>query len=136
MPALTSELYGKTLNFTTISPALLGGGWTNVKLLSIVDYDTARRFSDILGKHVGLSPYLPAGTPNDYRQYYYAKLQRADDSIHYLGVPWIVESSVEVVVETDILVRIKGKSHDDLLNIRQALMAIGLEDFTVEIVGS
>lgn len=134
MTTLDSSLIGKVIQFETNAPAILGARYKDVKLLAILDAGTAVLFADILAKHVAVYPYLPEGVLDDYTSYNYVKLEMPDKSIMIMGVPWINEASVQVIVNTDIVVKLKGRSHDDVNLVRQALLANGFEGFTVEVV--
>jgi len=131
MPAITSALIGKTINFQTNAPSILGARFQVTKVLSILDPDTARLFADIVSQHIAVYPHLPEGTVDDAFGYSYVKLRLPDDQIVVLGLPWIDENSVEVVNHTTLTVKINSTSQEDINRVRQALLANGFEDFTI-----
>lgn len=134
MTTLDSSLIGKIIQFETNAPAILGARYKDVKVLAILDASTATLFADVLARHIAVYPYLPTGVLDDYTRYNYVKLELSDKSILIMGIPWINESSIQVIVNTDIVVRLKGRNHDDVNLVRQALLANGFEDFTVDVV--
>lgn len=134
MTTIDSSLIGKVIRFETTAPAILGARYTDAKVMAILDAGTATLFSDILALHSAVYPYLPVGVQDDYSSYNYVKLEMPDKSIMILGIPWISESSVQVIVSTDIIVKLKGRGHQDVDLVRQALLANGFEGFTVEVV--
>lgn len=133
--ALTSDLLGKTLSFETNAPAILGAAYTAVKFVSILDPDTAKLFSDITAQHRSVYPQLvdKTGIPDDPLGYSYGKFLDANGATVILGLPWIKDSSVKVVTNTYLLIRINGAGTQDLEPIKQALTANGYRDYTVEV---
>lgn len=134
MVAITSSLIGKTIQFETLAPAVLGARYKDVKVLAILDPGTAKMFSDVLVRHIAVYPYLPPGIVDDHTRYNYVKLEMPNGAIEIMGIPWISESSISVIEQTDIRVVLKGRSHEDVELVRRALSANGFEDFVVEVI--
>lgn len=135
MPLTTND-YGKTLTFETVSPAILGSKIVNAKLQSIVDPATAKALGiiDITYQHLLVFNDLPPGTKDDPMSYNYAKFLMPDGSPALFGMPWIKEGSVVEVVVTDLVVRIKNVGHDTISIVRNALISNGITSgFTIDV---
>ena len=52
---LTFDLIGKVISFTTRAPSLLGTNFNRVKVLAILDRDTALNYRDVTSTHLPLS---------------------------------------------------------------------------------
>ncbi len=134
MTTIDSSLIGKVVRFETNAPMVLGARFTDAKVLAILDAATAAMFVDVLAQHTAVFPWLPVGVLDDYTSYNYVKLELSDQSVIIMGIPWINESSVEVIASTDIVIKLKGRGHQDINIIRQSLLANGFEGFTIEVV--
>lgn len=133
MPVLSLSLIGKTINFSTTAPAILGVEVRNAKLLGILDPGSAKAYDDIVSKHIQVYPYLPEGTPDSPTSYSYVKFAMADGSEKVYGIPWIDEESIVIVENTQVVVTLKNRGQADLDLVRQALLANGFSDFTLEV---
>lgn len=119
---------GKTYSFNVYAPNVLGTDFQNVKLLAIMDADTATRSGlDIYSQHRKIYPYVPAevGMPDDPTQYNYIQIITQAGNRTILGMPWIDESSIEVVTAQTIVATIGGVTASDMAIIRQALAQNG-----------
>lgn len=130
---LNMALIGKTINFSTNAAPILGVEVRNAKLLGILDPGSAKAVDDIRAKHIQVYPYLPEGTPDSAYDYPYLKFAMADGSFRVYGLPWIKEDSIEIVATTNVVVTLKGRGQVDFDLIRQALLANGFDDFTLEV---
>lgn len=133
MSGISYELIDKRISFTTVAPTILGASIKNAKLLSILDYTTASTMADIIQKHINLYPYLPQGTPNDYRKYKYLHLELLSGEVAVFGIPWIDEQSIVVNQDITYVVTIPSQSVSDLTIIRNALISNGIDNFTVDV---
>lgn len=126
--------YGKLSSFEVYPTSTLGDNYKTVKVLAVVDYDTARIYTDVANLAVIVYPSLPALTPKDYKQYKYVKLQHLDGGISCVALEWINQDTV--VFHTDVVatVRVKLKNIETVEILRRLLIANNLEaiDITVE----
>lgn len=126
--------YGKVLSFEVYPSAILGDNFRTVKLLSIVDFSTARMYSDVANLSVSVYPSLPVGTPKDYKQYNYLKIEFSNGDVSCVALPWINLDTV--VFHTDVVatVKIKLDSIDSIDKIRRLLVAnnLNLLEITVD----
>lgn len=133
MPALTSELYDKTLTFETYSPSILGAIIKNAKFLSHLDPQSAAANGLDLNIHNQVYPDIKEnGVPDNPNAYKYAKFQTAN-GILVLGVPWIKQSSIQIVETTTIIVTCPGYGAQDVERMRATLIRNSFENFTIEV---
>lgn len=132
--ALTSDLLGKTLSFETNAPAILGAAFTG-KFLSILDPGTAKSFVDITALHRNVYAQLvdKTGIPDDPEGYNYGKFTDSTGKTVILGLPWIKDSSVTVVTNTYLAIKIPSAGSEDLEKVKTALTAQGYRDYTIEV---
>lgn len=99
--------YGKIVSFEVFPSGILGSNFKAVKVLSIVDYDTARLYMDVNNLAISVYPLLPVGTPKDYKKYHYLKIQHANDNVECIALPWINNDTI--IEHSDVVVIIKVK---------------------------
>lgn len=136
---LTLDLVGKTIQFETQAPAILGSIVKNVKVLGFLDPGSAKGVIDIFAKHAEVYPYLPSGVAADSAtSYSYLKVQQADGTFTVYGLPWIKQDTVNIITQTNIVATIKGKNAMDVDKVRVALLAQGFdaEDLDIQVVSS
>ena len=122
---------GKVYTFSTLAPAILGAVIKNAKLISIVDYSSALKYDNIVTKYRTIYPVLPNGTPDSPEdcEYYIFKTESGDSVV--FANQWIDENTVELIQHVGIKVNISNGSLTDVNRIRDALNALGVEDFTI-----
>lgn len=104
---------------------LLGTGHKNVKLLAIVDADTARYWIDPVAYHANVYPTLPVGTPNKFDGYPYLKIKLSDGSVTAIGLPWIKDETFVEVTTRSMHLTIENVPAADQEKVLLALSAIG-----------
>jgi hypothetical protein len=130
---ISFSLIGKTINFNTRAGAILGVEVRNAKVVALLDPNTAKTFEDITAIHIQVYPYLPEGTPDSAFNYSYLKVITAEGKEKVYGLPWIDESTIELVDTTNIEVILKGRGEGDVALLRQALLSNGFDAFTITI---
>lgn len=129
----TNFQLGKTYSFNVYGGHLMTETFKNTTVLAILDYDSARAFLDLLQMHRQLWAFIPNGlAPNDPAQYNYLKLRMANGDTTVVGIPWINDSSVELVTSQTAVVTIDGVSAMDLTRIRNALVQNGFYQLSVK----
>lgn len=95
---MTTYQIGSTYSFQVYPVAQLGNNFQNVVVLAVLDATTVQQLGiDIWGMHMQLYPSLPEGTPNDPTQYQYIRIKLQSGQTTILAVPWIDDSTVELV---------------------------------------
>lgn len=129
---LDLDLYGKVISFDVYPVATLGDVYKKVKVLAIVDYDTARLFSDVETTANNVYSTLPVGTPKDAKNYRYLKLRSQNGAISCVALEWINQSTIVVHDEVYVNAKIRLRSIEDTESIRKVLIANGLDLVSIE----
>ncbi len=132
---ITSALIGQYVSFNVHPSTLLGNGFQRVKVLAILDGETAALFTDIYPQHAAVYPTLPPGVQNDPLKYSWVKIQFENGGVQVLGIPWVDSSTVTVVTATDINVIIRGAAVEDIPLIRNAINAAGFNTIEISTLG-
>lgn len=124
----------KIYSFSTYAPEVLGNNFQNVKVMAILDYDTARSTGiDLLSRHRQVYPRLPQGSSNRPEDYDYAKIALSDGTYTVLGLPWIVPNSIVEIGAQTIVVKIYDRTSADLDRVRNALLSNSITNFNITI---
>lgn len=123
---------GKVYTFNTNAPAILGTTIKNAKLTSILDFDSARRYDEVLFKYRSIFPLLPVGTPDQPDSCVYYKFKGENGSDIILADQWINEPTVELITAINIRLTITDISTLDISRIRDVLLALGYQNFNIE----
>lgn len=120
---LNTDSYGKILSFSVYPTTILGDIFQRVKLMSILDFDTANLlpYTDIPAMSVKVYPHLPAGTPKDYKKYHWAKFQHVDGSFSIIALEWINLNTIKEHTKVEIRAVIEAESIDASLRLRSCL---------------
>lgn len=116
---------GLTYSFEVYPSAILGTDFKNVKVLAILDKDSANQIISTQSMHVNVYPYLPAGTPNSPAGYNYIKILTQSGATTCIGIPWIKESTISVVEFKRATAVIDGVTLEDGPKIAAALLKNG-----------
>lgn len=115
-----------TYSFNVYPVALYGTGFKNVVVMGILDQETANLAGfDTVAEHAAVYATLPTGTPNDPSAYNYLKVRLPSGATKILGLPWIIESSIEEVNLGTFTLKIANQSANDQQAIINALTANG-----------
>jgi len=126
--ALTDSNFDKVLHFETYT----GERYTHMKFVSLLDGATVVELGfDAPAKHQQYIGSLPAGVPNNWKAYKYAKFYDIQNRAVYLGVPWINPDSVTEDDEAPYLITVWGVDTDTMNSIRSMLIANGVESFEI-----
>lgn len=126
--------YGKIVSFEVYPSAILGDNYRTVKLLSIVDFSTARMYSDVANLAISVYPTLPVGTPKDYKRYNYLKVEFSNGEIDCVAIHWINLDTVQFHTDIVATVKIKLDNIDSVDKVRRLLVAnnLNLLEITVD----
>lgn len=125
---------GTTISFTTFDPNYLGNDYQNVKVVGILDADTAARSGlDIGSEHAMVYPNIPPAVQplDDPTQYNYIQVVTQNGTRTILGMPWIDETTIVVETNQAATVVIQGVTSTDIANIRKALTMNGYNNLTI-----
>lgn len=131
---IDSTMIGKTISFKTHAQVVLGMDFTRVKVLGILDIDSARYVSDIERLAVAIYPALPAGTPTDYRKYQYVKLKMSDGTSSVVANEWIKSDTVIIQESVTASFTIDNINASDVEVISKMLRAYNYNTFSTKIL--
>lgn len=122
-----------TVNFELYAPTILGNGLQNVKVLGIMDAETAALFGiNPPLMHANVYAHLPPDTPNDFNGYPYLKVRLASGVTTAYGLAWIRDSSWQEVSVASLRLTIHGVQPEGRAIIKQALAANGFTAVNIE----
>lgn len=124
----------KVYSFDVYPTAVLGTSYKKVTVASILDYQTALGYADIEALHVNVYSYLPQGTPNRPQDFDYLLLRTESGDMTVVGVPWIIDETVELVESLKIQAIIDGVGTADLERIRACLTQNGYNNIDLQII--
>lgn len=115
-----------TYSFNVYPVALYGTSFKNVVVMGTIDQETANLMGfDTVAEHAAVYATLPTGTPNDPSAYLYVKVRLLSGATKILGLPWIVESSIQEIELGTFTVKVANQSANDQTAILNALAANG-----------
>lgn len=114
-------------NFTTLAPSVLNGSYQNIKLIATSNYEVANKYVDLLSLFRAVYPYLPAGTPSDYTQHSYLIFENNV----VMSTLWIDPASLSLASSYSATIVIPNLQVSDTAKIRDALLALGYSNFTI-----
>lgn len=129
-----ADYRNSVVNFDTLAPGVLGANRKNIEVVAVLDLDTAMLLSDVRARHAQVKIHVP-DLPESAKDYDYVKLRYSNGDIEVLGVPWIKNSSIEVVSSRKMIITIDNLTDGTEELARKALLQNGI-NFSVEIVGS
>lgn len=123
----------KQVSFEVYPSLMLGNNFKNVKVMGIIDADTARMLGhDAPAMHANVYPTLPPGVVDAYDEYLYVRVKYSNGQQAILGLPWIKAATVQVLDYTTVTVKVGNVNPGDAEKIVEALAANGFNQ--VEIV--
>lgn len=124
------------ISFNVYPSAILGNSFTRVKVLAVLDADSAKLFGiDPIALHAAIYPTLPTESKNTYKKYNdykYIKIQMPNGTISAIGLPWMNMESVVVVESTTARFTVALDSPTDIDEILAILNANGYHSIQVE----
>jgi len=119
------------VSFEVYPQQLLGDGFNNVKIMGLIDAETAMRWIDPVAMHAAVYPSLPTGAINAYDQYLYVKLLLNNGQTSVIGLPWIKKHSYQLVTGTTMQVTVENVNPSDEPRLRAALASNGFNQFKI-----
>lgn len=132
MSALSQLTIGSTVSFDVYPAAIIGSSFDDVKVLAILDMDTAGFWIDPIALHINVKPSLPDGVPDDPQDYQYLKLKHPNGNIEVIGVPWIREDTISHSQSGTLVITVDNVGPEDRDTIVRALSANGYRAASVK----
>lgn len=121
MTVITSNAIGKTVSFTTHATSILGTNYNRVKVLGILDYESAMQYINVSVMSVNVYPSLPEGTSKDYQNYQYLKIKHDTGVSGCVAIEWIDEATFVEHEGVNITFRVENANAADADKIRKIL---------------
>lgn len=123
-----------TISFDTLAPSILGAKFTRVKVMAVLDSQSASQHIDVVAMHRNIFPMLPAGTPDQLDAAPYLKLQLPNGEVTVVSLNWIRLETVEVFVSTSANFAISNIASTDIERITALLKANGYNSIEVNVL--
>ena len=118
-------VFGNVISFDVYPATIIGTRFADVKVLGLLDKETANLWIDADAMHVNVYPTLPAGTPDDANQYQYVKLKHLNGTVSVVGIPWINAATLTISQRGTLTITVNDASPQDKDRIIRALSANG-----------
>lgn len=116
---------GKHYNLSLYSNPVLPNSFRNAKVISILDYETSLKFSNIELTQRQIFPYLPPGTSNNHNNYTYYYIS-VNDKKYVVAAEWIIQDSIELTTGVSYTIRLNNITPTQLALVRDQLRLLGL----------
>ena len=117
---------GSHYDFSVYANSTLGASYKNARLVSILDYQTALRFSNIVLQHRHIYPYLPSGTPSDATRYTYYLFRTTSGQEVVLADVWIIDATIVQTTAMDQTLVLRNISSAQSAIVRDQLRLLGI----------
>jgi hypothetical protein len=122
---MTDFLINHHYNFTVHAAPVLGASFRNARLVSVLDYQTALKFGNVVLLHRQVYPYLPSGTSEQLTRYTYYLFKVGDRDVVLADV-WIIASSVELSQGSEFTLTLRNVSSLQLSLVQEQLKLLGI----------
>jgi len=131
---MTAFNIGNIYDFNTLAPSILGASVKRAKLIGILDYSSALKYSNVDLMYRTIYPLLPANTLNDAKNSIYYLFETNNSGNVVYCEQWIDLSSVVLVTTTTYRVTISNSSPQDITTLRDVLNSLGFTDYYIETI--
>lgn len=124
------------VSFNLYPVAVLGASVSGAKVIApAMDAALATRLGvDVQAIHANVYPTLPTSTPNDPTKYPWVGLQLANGQTMFIGLPYIVDSTLVVASASSIQFTVASVQPADQNTILQALAAAGFTAVNMQVL--
>ena len=129
----TNFQLGSVYSFDMWPVALLGANFKNATVTGILDEKSARRFISTRELHANIFPTLPVGTPNNPAAYNYLQITTQQGVDTVIGIAWIKDASVQLILSTTYKVLVGDITASDLPRLRNALLQSGFNNISIDL---
>lgn len=131
---ITLDLLGQYLSFTVYPATIIKTSYDKVKLLSVVDAESARLMGfDMQQMHINVFSSIPEAfrPANDHRSYQYVIVELANGTRDCIGIPWITGQEVETHATGTVTLKAHNVSPAHLEKIRRAVASLAIADLEI-----
>ncbi len=127
-----TDSLGQTIAFEVFPSSVIGTRFNNAIVRGVVDHSGVTEFNPAV-MHANVFATLPSGSVDDFRKYNYLRLELENGNITFVGIPWIIANSVQVISNQDLVINIpKYGSHENQEFIKRMLLNNGITEFTID----
>ena len=127
-----TDSLGQTIAFEVYPSSVIGTRFNNAIVRGVVDHSGVTEFNPAV-MHANVFATLPSGSVDDFRKYNYLRLELENGNITFVGIPWIIANSVQVINNQDLVINIpKYGSHENQEFIKRMLLNNGITEFTID----
>lgn len=127
-----TDSLGQTIAFEVYPSSVIGTRFNNVIVRGVVDHSGVTEFNPAV-MHANVFATLPSGSVDDFRKYNYLRLELENGNITFVGIPWIIANSVQVISNQDLVINIpKYGSYENQEFIKRMLLNNGITEFTID----
>ena len=127
-----TDFLGQTIAFEVYPSSVIGTRFNNAIVRGVVDHSGVTEFNPAV-MHANVFATLPSGSVDDFRKYNYLRLELENGNITFVGIPWIIANSVQVISNQDLVINIpKYGSHENQEFIKRMLLNNGITEFTID----
>ena len=127
-----TDSLGQTIAFEVYPSSVIGTRFNNAIVRGVVDHSGVTEFNPVV-MHANVFATLPSGSVDDFRKYNYLRLELENGNITFVGIPWIIANSVQVISNQDLVINIpKYGSHENQEFIKRMLLNNGITEFTID----
>lgn len=128
---ITSDDISKVVSFQTHADNIIGVSFDRVKVLGILDVQSASMYNDVQALALSVYPSLPQDTPKDYRQYTYVKVKLTNGDSYCVANEWINQETKVVHEDVQATFSVSQINVEDIERIRNLLAAHNYNNVTV-----
>lgn len=127
-----TDFLGQTIAFEVYPSSVIGTRFNNAIVRGVVDHSGVTEFNPAV-MHANVFATLPSGSVDDFRKYNYLRLELENGNITFVGIPWIIANSVQVISNQDLVINIpKYGSYENQEFIKRMLLNNGITEFTID----
>jgi hypothetical protein len=127
-----TDSLGQTIAFEVYPSSVIGTRFNNAIVRGVVDHSGVTEFNPAV-MHANVFATLPSGSVDDFRKYNYLRLELENGNITFVGIPWIIANSVQVISNQDLVINIpKYGSYENQEFIKRMLLNNGITEFTID----
>ena len=127
-----TDSLGQTIAFEVYPSSVIGTRFNNAIVRGVVDHSGVTEFNPAV-MHANVFATLPSGSVDDFRKYNYLRLELENGNITFVGIPWIIANSVQVINNQDLVINIpKYGSYENQEFIKRMLLNNGITEFTID----
>jgi hypothetical protein len=120
-------------SFNTKVPGILGESFNNLKLVSVMTYELASNYINVVSMHANIYPALPQGIPDNPESYTYYLFKTESNTNVVLADVWIDDNTITEKGSQSMVVEIPRVTNSDIVRLNTVLRTMGF-NYTSRVV--